>query len=83
MKIEQYAIIGDMHTVALVGSNGSIDWLCLPKLGSDACFAALLGIDANGYWRISASDPTPAVKRSYQKVGHAWVAIEAGYPGIR
>jgi GH15 family glucan-1,4-alpha-glucosidase len=66
MKIEQYAIIGDMHTVALVGSNGSIDWLCLPKLGSDACFAALLGIDANGYWRISASDPTPAVKRSYQ-----------------
>jgi GH15 family glucan-1,4-alpha-glucosidase len=66
MKIEQYAIIGDMHTVALVGSNGSIDWLCLPKFGSNACFAALLGIDGNGYWRISTTDPKPAVKRSYR-----------------
>jgi GH15 family glucan-1,4-alpha-glucosidase len=66
MKIEQYAIIGDMHTIALVGSNGSIDWLCLPKLGSDACFAKLLGIDGNGYWRISSSDPNPAVRRGYQ-----------------
>jgi GH15 family glucan-1,4-alpha-glucosidase len=66
MKIEQYAIIGDMHTVALVGSNGSIDWLCLPKFSSDACFASLLGIDANGYWRISTKDPNPSVKRGYQ-----------------
>jgi GH15 family glucan-1,4-alpha-glucosidase len=66
MKIEQYAAIGDMHTVALVGFNGSIDWLCLPKFGSDACFAALLGTEANGYWRISATDANPAVKRSYQ-----------------
>jgi GH15 family glucan-1,4-alpha-glucosidase len=66
MKIEQYAIIGDMHTVALVGSNGSIDWLCLPKFSSDACFAALLGIEANGYWRITTKDPNPSVKRGYQ-----------------
>jgi GH15 family glucan-1,4-alpha-glucosidase len=66
MKIEQYAVIGDMHTVALVGSNGSIDWLCLPKFSSDACFASLLGIEANGYWRISTKDPNPSVKRGYQ-----------------
>jgi GH15 family glucan-1,4-alpha-glucosidase len=66
MKIEQYAVIGDMHTMALVGSNGSIDWLCLPQFGSAACFASLLGLDANGYWRISTSDPNPAVKRRYQ-----------------
>ncbi|HZZ17782.1 MAG TPA: trehalase-like domain-containing protein, partial [Opitutaceae bacterium] len=52
MKIEDYAVIGDMHTVALVGINGSIDWLCLPKFGSDACFASLLGIENNGCWRI-------------------------------
>jgi GH15 family glucan-1,4-alpha-glucosidase len=66
MKIEQYAIIGDMHTIALVGANGSIDWLCLPTLASDACFASLLGIEANGFWRISTQDPNPAVKRNYQ-----------------
>jgi GH15 family glucan-1,4-alpha-glucosidase len=66
MKIEQYAVIGDMHTMALVGSNGSIDWLCLPKFGSHACFASLLGIEANGYWRLSAADPNPSVKRSYR-----------------
>jgi GH15 family glucan-1,4-alpha-glucosidase len=66
MKIEQYAVIGDMHTVALVGSNGSIDWLCLPKFSSDACFASLLGIEANGYWRISTKDPNPSVRRGYQ-----------------
>jgi GH15 family glucan-1,4-alpha-glucosidase len=66
MRIEQYGVIGDMHTVALVGSNGSIDWLCLPKFGSQACFASLIGMEANGYWRIAPSDPSPLVKRSYQ-----------------
>jgi GH15 family glucan-1,4-alpha-glucosidase len=65
MKIEDYAVIGDMHTAALVGRNGSIDWLCLPKFGSDACFAALLGIPDNGHWRIAPEDPKAGVKRSY------------------
>ena len=66
MKIEDYAIIGDMHTVALVGANGSIDWLCMPKFGSEACFASLLGLEDNGFWRIWASAPGAAVRRSYQ-----------------
>jgi GH15 family glucan-1,4-alpha-glucosidase len=61
LRIEDYGIIGDTHTVALVGANGSIDWLCLPRFDSDACFASLLGDESNGYWKIA---PTGAVRRS-------------------
>lgn len=66
MKIEEYAVIGDMHTIALVGSNGSIDWLCLPRFGSEACFAALLGIEGNGCWKISPVEEKFSSKRHYQ-----------------
>jgi len=53
MKLESYGLIGDMNTAALVGTNGSIDWLCLPRFDSDACFAALLGTPDNGCWCIA------------------------------
>jgi GH15 family glucan-1,4-alpha-glucosidase len=66
MKIEDYGIIGDMHTAALVGANGSIDWLCLPRFGSEACFAALLGSKDNGCWKLAPADSNAAVKRRYQ-----------------
>lgn len=55
MKIEDYALIGDCHSAALVGRNGSIDWLCWPRFDSAACFAALLGERRHGHWRISPS----------------------------
>jgi GH15 family glucan-1,4-alpha-glucosidase len=66
MRIEDYALIGDLHTAALVGRNGSIDWLCLPRFDSGACFAALLGDESHGRWLIApAMDPT-AVSRRYR-----------------
>jgi GH15 family glucan-1,4-alpha-glucosidase len=57
MRIEDYGFIGDMETGALVGKNGSIDWLCLPRFDSPACFAALLGTAENGFWQIAPAAP--------------------------
>jgi GH15 family glucan-1,4-alpha-glucosidase len=64
--IEDYALIGDCETAALVGKDGSIDWLCWPRFDSDACFAALLGTAENGRWKIAPLDPILAVERSYR-----------------
>ena len=55
-RIEDYAIVGDMESVALVAADGSVDWLCLPRFDSGACFAALLGTDEHGCWRIAPQD---------------------------
>ena len=64
-KIEDYAMIGDCETAALVSREGSIDWLCWPDFSSGACFAALLGTGENGFWRISPEKPILSVKRRY------------------
>ena len=66
MRIEDYALIGDCQTAALVGRNGSIDWLCWPRFDSPACFAALLGTPENGYWRISPLDRSAKIRRAYR-----------------
>ena len=60
LRIEDYAIIGDTHTAAVVGRDGSIDWLCMPRFDSPALFASLVGDERHGYWRIApASSPSP------------------------
>ena len=56
-RIEDYAIVGDMQSVALIGRDGSVDWLCLPRFDSAASFAALLGTQDHGHWRIAPSTP--------------------------
>ena len=66
LPIEDYALIGDLHTAALVGSDGSIDWLCLPRFDSEACFAALLGADRHGHWRIAPAGGSDRVRRRYR-----------------
>ncbi len=66
LKIEDYAIIGDTHTAAMVGRDGSIDWLCLPRLDSPACFAHLLGTEENGFWRIAPKGGVVRSSRQYR-----------------
>lgn len=65
-RIEDYAMIGDCHTAALVALDGSIDWLCFPRFDSPACFAALLGTTDNGRWKIAPSEPVRKVRRQYR-----------------
>jgi len=55
-RIEDYAIIGDTQTAALVGRDGAIDWTCFPRFDSDACFAALLGDRSHGRWLLGCRD---------------------------
>jgi GH15 family glucan-1,4-alpha-glucosidase len=64
--IEDYALLGDLQTAALVGRDGSIDWLCLPHFDSPACFAALLGDEDNGHWRIAPAGGGTCTRRQYR-----------------
>ena len=66
LPIEQYALIGDTHSAALVGADGSIDWLCLPRFDSTACFAALLGEQKHGHWQIAPVGEVTKTRRRYQ-----------------
>ncbi len=65
-RIEDYALIGDLQTCALVGRDGSIDWMCVPRFDSPACFAALLGTPEHGRWRIAPTGEVTGVQRRYR-----------------
>ncbi|MFI6546069.1 glycoside hydrolase family 15 protein [Streptomyces prunicolor] len=65
-RIEDYALIGDEQTAALVGMDGSVDWLCLPRFDSAACFARMLGDQDNGHWRIAPKGADRCTRRGYR-----------------
>ena len=64
--LENYGLIGDTKTIALVTRHGSIDWLCLPRIDSEACFAQLIGTNQHGYWSIRPSSPARKVDQHYR-----------------
>jgi GH15 family glucan-1,4-alpha-glucosidase len=64
--LEEYGLIGDLESAALVGRNGAIDWLCLPRFDSASCFAALLGDERHGRWLLAPSDEVRATARRYR-----------------
>jgi GH15 family glucan-1,4-alpha-glucosidase len=67
LRIEDYGLIGDLHTAALVGRDGSIDWLCLPRFDSGSCFAALIGEPRHGRWKLAPVDPVRAQSWRYRE----------------
>ena len=72
-RIEDYALIGDLQTAALVGRDGSIDWCCFPRFDSAACFAALLGDAENGRWLLA---PASAVRHAERRYRHDTLILE-------
>jgi GH15 family glucan-1,4-alpha-glucosidase len=66
MLLEDYALIGDMHAAALVGRNGSVDWLCLPRFDSASCFTALLGDERHGRWLLAPAGEVRSSSRRYR-----------------
>ena len=76
LPIEDYAIIADTQTAALVGRNGAIDWLCVPRFDSGAIFAALLGDAENGHWTIRPAGEVLAVRRRYR---HETLVLETEF----
>ena len=76
LPVEDYALIGDCRTAALIGRDGSIDWLCLPRFDSGACFAALLGEPKHGRWLIAPAGKVSSTQRRYRD---GTLVLETGF----
>ena len=79
-RIEDYALIGDLQTAALVGNDGSIDWCCFPRFDSGACFARLLGTPDHGRWLLAPASGVTSCVRRYR---HDTLILESVYEGAR
>src|SRR5215208_2242150 len=66
MRIEDYALVGDLQSAAIVGRDGSVDWLCLPRFDSASCFAALVGEERHGRWRLAPAGDVSESRRRYR-----------------
>ena len=75
-RIEDYALIGDCETAALVAKDGSIDWLCWPRFDSGACFAALLGTPEHGRWQIA---PVGSIRRTTRRYREGTLILESEF----
>jgi GH15 family glucan-1,4-alpha-glucosidase len=76
LPIEQYGLIGDTHTAALVGSDGSIDWLCVPRFDSPSCFASLLGTKENGFWDLA---PVGEIRQTHRRYRPGSLVLETQF----
>jgi GH15 family glucan-1,4-alpha-glucosidase len=76
LRIEDYGLIGDMNSAALVGRDGSVDWLCLPRFDSASCFTGLLGDERNGRWRVAPAGEPRASSRRYR---HGTLVLETDF----
>src|SRR5689334_16845470 len=65
LRLEEYAVLGNTRSAAVVGADGSIDWLCVPRFDSGACFAALLGTPDNGRWLVAPAGEVKSTRRRY------------------
>jgi GH15 family glucan-1,4-alpha-glucosidase len=76
LRLEDYGLVGDLETSALIGRDGSVDWLCLPRFDSGACFSALLGDENHGHWRMAPAAGGVATRRRYRPdtlvLEHEW-----------
>ena len=79
MRIEDYGIIGDMHTAALVGRDGSVDWLCLPRFDSPSCFSSLLGDESHGRWLLA---PAGQVKDTFRRYRSETLVLETDFETV-
>ncbi|MGP8060472.1 MAG: glycoside hydrolase family 15 protein [Acidimicrobiales bacterium] len=77
--IEDYAVIGDLHTAAIVGRDGSIDWLCLPHFDSGSCFARLIGTDEHGFWRVAPAGPEGTVTATRRRYREGTLVLETEF----